>query len=384
MTLRDHDARNASSVEPEETAMLTLRRPNTFRSRLAAASRWLARTSRYLVNNMGQGSEAMRYGLSVGLPVALAGTVLLLSGVPAQAEYPDRPITLIVPFNAGGPSDAVARIVGEHMGRTLGRAIVVENVLGAGGTVGTARAARAAADGYTLVLGHMGTHATAVGLYPELAYKPATDFDALGMIAGFGVVVVARKDFPATNLQEFMAYAKANGDKLNNAHAGLSSVAYAACLQFNGMLGIKPTLIPYQGAAPFTTALLAGQVDYVCDQVLNSAPHVKSGGIKAFAVASPTRNAAVPDVPTTTEAGLSEFQFSAWNALFAPAGTPKPVIEKLNAALAKALDDEAVRNRLTGLGADVATPVQRSPQYLTDFLNREIARWTPILKAASP
>ena len=363
--------------------MLMLRRPDTFRFRLAAAGRWLARTSRYLVNNMGQGSEAMRYGLSVGLPVVLAGTVLLVGGVPAQAEYPERPITLIVPFNAGGPSDAVARIVGEHMGRTLGRAIVVENVLGAGGTVGTARAARAAADGYTLVLGHMGTHATAVGLYPELAYKPATDFDAVGMIAGFGVVVVARKDFPATNLKEFIAYAKANGDKLNNAHAGLSSVAYAACLQFNGMLGIKPTLIPYQGAAPFTTALLAGQVDYVCDQVLNSAPHVKSGGIKAFAVASPTRNAAVPGVPTTTEAGLSEFQFSAWNALFAPAGTPKPVIEKLNAALAKALDDEAVRNRLTGLGADVATPVQRSPQYLTDFLNREIARWTPILKAAS-
>ena len=200
---------------------------------------------------MGQGSEVMRYGLSVGLPVALTGTVLLVGGVPAQAEYPERrPITLIVPFNAGGPSDAVARIVGEHMGRTLGRAIVVENVLGAGGTVGTARAARAAADGYTLVLGHMGTHATAVGLYPELAYKPATDFDAVGMIAGFGVVVVARKDFPATNLKEFMAYAKANGDKLNNAHAGLSSVAYAACLQFNGMLGIKPTLISVSGRGP--------------------------------------------------------------------------------------------------------------------------------------
>jgi tripartite-type tricarboxylate transporter receptor subunit TctC len=361
--------------------MLMLRRPDTFR--LAAAGRWLARTSRYLVNNMGQGSEAMRYGLSVGLPVALVGTVLLLGGLPAQAEYPERPITLIVPFNAGGPSDAVARIVGEHMGRTLGRAVVVENVLGAGGTVGTARAARAAADGDTLVLGHMGTHATAVGLYPELAYKPATDFAAVGMIAGFGVVVVARKDFPAANLKEFIAYAKANGDKLNNAHAGLSSVAYAACLQLNGMLGIQPTLIPYQGAAPFTTALLAGQVDYVCDQVLNSAPHVKSGGIKAFAVASPARNAAVPDVPTTVEAGLPDFQFSAWNALFAPTGTPKPVIEKLNAALAKALDDESVRDRLTGIGADITTPAQRSPQHLAEFLNREIARWTPILKAAS-
>jgi tripartite-type tricarboxylate transporter receptor subunit TctC len=355
----------------------------TFCFRVAAAKQWLAGTSRHLIDSMGQGSELMRYGLSVTLPAAFAGTALLLSGVPAMAEYPERPITLIVPFNAGGPSDAVARIIAEHMGRTLGRAVVVENVLGAGGTVGTARAARAAADGYTLVLGHMGTHATAVGLYPELAYKPATDFSTIGMIAGFGVVVVARKEFPATNLKEFIAYARANGDKLNNAHAGLSSVAYAACLQFNGMLGIKPTLIPYQGAAPFTTALLAGQVDYVCDQVLNSAPHVKSGGIKAFAVASPARNAAIPDVPTTAEAGLPEFQFSAWNALFAPAGTPKPVIEKLNVALAKALDDDAVRNRLTGIGADIATPAERSPQYLADFLNREIARWTPILKASS-
>jgi len=355
----------------------------TFRLRAAAAKQRLARTSRHLIASMGQGSELMRYGLSVTYGAAFAGTALLLGGAPAMAEYPERPITLIVPFNAGGPSDAVARIIAEHMGRTLGRAVVVENVLGAGGTVGTARAARAAADGYTLVLGHMGTHATAVGLYPELAYKPATDFSPIGMIASFGVVVVARKEFPATNLKEFIAYAMANGDKLNNAHAGLSSVAYAACLQFNGILGIKPTLIPYQGAAPFTTALLAGQVDYVCDQVLNSAPHVKSGGIKAFAVASPARNAAIPDVPTAAEAGLPEFQFSAWNALFAPAGTPKLVIEKLNVALAKALDDDAVRSRLAGIGADIATPAERSPQYLADFLNREIARWTPILKASS-
>jgi len=163
----------------------------TFRFRLAAARQWFARTSRHFVDNMGQGSEVMRYGLSVGLTGALTGAALVAGGVPAKAEYPERPITLIVPFNAGGPSDTVARIVGEHMGRTLGRPVVVENVLGAGGTVGTARAARAVADGYTLVLGHMGTHATAVGLYPDLAYKPATDFAAVGMIAGFGVVVVA-------------------------------------------------------------------------------------------------------------------------------------------------------------------------------------------------
>jgi tripartite-type tricarboxylate transporter receptor subunit TctC len=338
--------------------------------------------SKHFLDNMSQGSAAMRYGLSAGFHAALVGGFLFAVCATATADYPERPVTLIVPFPAGGPSDVVARIVGEHMGRSLGRAIIVENVVGAGGTVGTLRAARATPDGHTIVLGHMGTHATAVGLYPDLAYKPANDFEAVGMIAGFAVAVVARKDFPANNLNEFMAYAKVNQSKLNNAHAGLSSVAYAACLQFNALLGIKPALIPFQGAAPFTNALLGGQVDYVCDQVLNSAPHVKAGGIKAYAVASPERNAALPDVPTTTEAGLPDFQFSAWNALFAPKGTSKPIVDKLNAALTRALDDNQVRRRLSEIGADITRPQQRSPQFLAEFVAAEIGRWTPILKTA--
>jgi tripartite-type tricarboxylate transporter receptor subunit TctC len=335
--------------------------------------------ARRLVHNLAIAGEAFRFGAPL---CSLIGLLILATAVPgaAQADYPSRPITLIVPFPAGGPSDVVGRIVSEQMSRTLGRPILVENVLGAGGTIGTLRAARAAADGHTITLGHMGTHATAVSLYPDLAYRPAADFEAVGLIAGFAVAVVARKDFPAGDLREFMAYAKANAAKLNNAHAGLSSVAYAACLQFNSLLGIKPTLIPYQGAAPFTTALLAGQVDYVCDQVLNSAPYVRSGNIKAFAIASSKRSAALPHIPTTSEAGLPEFQFSAWNGFFAPKGTPRPAIEKLNAALQKALDDEKVRRRLADIGADIASPQQRSPQWLATFVSAEVARWAQLLK----
>jgi tripartite-type tricarboxylate transporter receptor subunit TctC len=337
-----------------------------------------ASLGRRLVHNLAIASEALRFAAPV---CSLVGFLVLTATIPAaaQADYPSRPITLIVPFPAGGPSDVVARIVSEHMARTLGRPILVENVLGAGGTIGTLRAARAAADGHTMVLGHMGTHATAVSLYPDLAYKPATDFEAVGLIAGFAVAVVARKDFPASDLKGFMHYAKANPAKLNNAHAGLSSVAYAACLQFNSLVGIKPTLIPYQGAAPFTTALLAGQVDYVCDQVLNSAPHVRSGNLKAFAIASSERSAALPNVPTTSEAGLPEFQFSAWNAFFAPKGTPKPIIEKLNVALRKALDDDKVRARLIDIGADIPSAQQRSPQWLATFVGAEVVRWSQLL-----
>ena len=354
------------------------------RAHLTRGGGWLAPTTRRLLTRMAQASEISRFTLPAAVLVGSLSLVGSTLPSAAQADYPTRSITLIVPFPAGGPSDVVARIVGEHMSRTLGRSIVIENVAGAGGTIGTLRAARAAPDGYTMALGHMGTHATAVSLYPNLAYRPATDFEALGLIAGFAVAVVARKDFPAKDLNEFIRHAKGNATKLNNAHAGLSSVAYAACLQFNSLLGIKPTLIPYQGAAPFTTALLAGQVDYVCDQVLNSAPHVKAGNIKAYAIASPERSAALPDVPTTREAGLPAFQFSAWNALFAPKGTPGPIIERLNAALVKALDDDGVRARLAGIGADIAISQQRSPQWLADFVRTEVERWTQILKAEGP
>jgi tripartite-type tricarboxylate transporter receptor subunit TctC len=302
----------------------------------------------------------------------------------AQTDYPNRSITLIVPFAAGGPTDIVARIVGEHMSRTLGQQIVIENVVGAGGTTGSIRAARATPDGYTIEMGHMGTHAAAVALYPNLAYKPDADFAPIGLVAGTPVMIVARKDFPPNDLKEFVAYVKANVSKLNMAHAGVGSVSFTTCLLLNSILGIKPTSVPFNGTGPALTVLIAGQVDYMCDQIVNLVQQVQGGQIKAYAIGTPERNPALPNVPTTKEAGLPEFQAQAWNALFAPKGTPKPVLDKLSGALDKALDDEQTRKRLLELGSVLPDKAGRGQQALAALVKSEIDRWTPVIKAAGP
>ena len=202
-------------------------------------------------------------------------------------------------------------------------------------------------------MGHMGTHAASVGLYPNLAYNPEADFEPIGLAAGTPILILSRKDFPPKDLKEFVAYVKANGDKLNEGHAGVGSVSFTTCTLLNSMLGVNPTLIPYTGTGPSMNALVAGQVDYMCDQIVNAVPQVLGGTIKAYAIATPERNPSLPNVPTTVEAGLPEFQVSAWNALFAPKGTPQPIIDKLRAALGKALDDETTRKRLLDLGSDI-------------------------------
>ena len=239
-----------------------------------------------------------RLALTVVL-AALAGT----AGAQAQT-YPSRPITLIVPFAPGAGADISARIAGEYMSRTLGQQIVVENIAGAGGTVGTTRAARANPDGYTIALGHMGTHAASVALYPNLAYKPDVDFEPIGLIVDQPIVLVTRKDFPANNLREFVAYAKANEAKLNLSHAGVGSVSYTSCLLLNSAIGIKPTSVPFGGTAPAMNAIVGGQVDYLCDTILGVVPQVQANTIKALAIATSKRNAALPNVPTSAEGGL--------------------------------------------------------------------------------
>jgi tripartite-type tricarboxylate transporter receptor subunit TctC len=316
--------------------------------------------------------------------VGLAGMLALASAAPAaaQAEYPSKNITLMVPFAAGGPTDVVSRIVAEPMSRTLGHQIIIENVVGAAGTTASTRAKRAAPDGYTLITGHMGTHAASVALYPNLAYNPSTDFEPIGMIAGTPVLILARKDFPAQDLKEFVTYVKMNAGQLNMAHAGVGSVSHVTCLQFNALLGVMPTTIPYTGTGPAMNALVGGQVDYMCDQIVNVVPQVQGGTIKAYAIGTSERNPALADVPTSREAGLPEFQASAWNALFAPKGTPQPIIDKLNAALDKTLDDESTRKRLLDLGSDLPNKERRGPQALADLVKSEIAKWTPIIKAA--
>jgi tripartite-type tricarboxylate transporter receptor subunit TctC len=301
----------------------------------------------------------------------------------AQSDYPRRPITLVVPFAAGGPTDVIARIVGEHMSRTLGQQLVVENIVGAGGTTASARVARAAPDGYTIEMGHMGTHAASVALYPNLAYKPDVDFAPIGMAAGTPVLILGRKDFPPKDLKEFVAYVKANENKLNMAHAGVGSVSFTTCLLLNSIVGVRPTSIPYNGTGPALTALIAGQVDYMCDQIVNVVQQVQAGQIKAYAIGTPARNPVLPDVPTSKEAGLAQFEAQAWNALFAPKGTPQPVIDKLSDALDKALDDETTRTRLLELGSVLPEKAERGPQALSALVKSEVGRWSKVIKAAS-
>ncbi len=300
-----------------------------------------------------------------------------------QAAYPERPITLIVPFAAGGPTDVVARIVGDNMSRTLGQQIVVENVTGAGGTTGTTRGAQATPDGYTIMMGHMGTHGAAPAVYPNLKYDPQKDFLPVGMAAGTPILIVARKNFAPKDLKEFVAFVKANSEKLNEAQAGVGSVSHTTCSLLNSLLGAKPTRVPYQGTGPALNDLVGGQVDYMCDQIVNLTPQIQAGSIKAYAIATEKRSPALPDVPTTKEGGLPEFQVSAWNAIFAPKGTPPEIVAKLNAALVKALDDETTRKRLLDLGADIPDKANRSPEALQKLVASEVARWGKVLKVAS-
>ena len=259
----------------------------------------------------------------------------------------------------------------------------MENVAGAGGTTGSLRAAQAPPDGYTIEMGHMGTHGAAPGAYPDLKYDPLKDFEPVGLAAGTPIVVVARKDFPAKDFREFAAYLKKSSEKLNEAHAGTGSVSYTTCTLLNSLLGAKPTRIAYRGTGPALNDLVSGQVDYMCDQIVNLVPQIQAGTIKAFAVALPERSPALPDVPTTKEGGLPEFQVTAWNAIFAPKGTPKEIVAKLNAALVKALNDESVRKRLLDLGADLSNKAATTPEGLRKLVEGEIARWNKVLKKAA-
>ncbi|HEV2955801.1 MAG TPA: tripartite tricarboxylate transporter substrate-binding protein [Xanthobacteraceae bacterium] len=297
-------------------------------------------------------------------------------------SYPTRPVTIIVPFAPGGGADVSGRVAGEHMSRTLGQRFVIENFPGAGGTTGSIRAMRATPDGYTIEVGHIGTHAISVWLYPHLAYKPDVDFAPIGVIVENPLLITARKDFPATNLPEFVAYVRANAEKLNMGHAGVGSIMFSFGLLLNTVLGVKPTLVPFNGGGPATTALLGGQIDYTCSVITDVSPHIRAGALKGFAVVGDERNAALPDVPSTQEAGLPEFKALPWIALFAPKGTPQPILDDLSDALDKALDDEQVRRRFFDLGGVVPDKSRRGQQALATLVKDEIARWGPIIKAA--
>jgi len=314
-----------------------------------------------------------------------AAAVLMVAGINGAGaqDYPARTVTIIVPFAAGGPADITGRIVADIFSRHLNQKFVVENVGGAGGTTGALRAARAPADGYTILSGHLGTNALAAAFYPNLGYDPQKDFEPIGLSAEYPEVLVVRKDFPANNLKEFVAYAKSNTGKLNVGHAGLGSVSYIGCLLLNAAIGIKPTMVPFTGTAPVLNAMLAGEIDYECDPVLGTLGQVRAGSVRALAVAARKRSPMLPDVPTSHEQGLPQFDIAPFYAVFVPSGTPQPIIEKLAEALNKGLSEQAVQKQLADLGADIVEPGRRGPKALADLVKSESARLLPILKEAA-
>jgi tripartite-type tricarboxylate transporter receptor subunit TctC len=307
--------------------------------------------------------------------------VLVISGAPAAAQYPDKPITVVVPFAAGGPTDVVTRLLGDHMSRTLGQTIIVENVGGAGGTIGMTRAAQANPDGYTIAVGNTGTQSAAPALYPNLKYDPARSFAQIGITNFTPQAIVAKKSTQASGLKEFIDYLKANSEKLTYGHAGVGSISHVSGLLFNAQFGLKPTLVPYRGTGPALQALVAGQLDYMIDQSLNVIPQIKAGTIKVYAIAAPERLSSLPDAPTASEAGV-DFVFRAWNAMVAPKGTPNEIVGRLADALSKALDDPNVQARYNELGSSVPTGDERGPAGLQKLVETEMARITPVIKAA--
>jgi len=314
----------------------------------------------------------------------LAAAALAGAGQAASAEqpYPVRPVTIVVPFAAGGPTDVMARILGQHMSQTLGHQIVVENVTGGGGSIGAARVAKAAPDGYTMVMGNLGTHAASVGLYKNLSYDPRVDFEPVMVVASTPMVLVVRKDFPANTLGDFIDYAAKHPGKLTFGSAGTGSSSHLTYLLFTHLTKLEIQHVPYRGLSQSVNDLLSGQIDMMFDQVVSAMPHILAGGVKPLAVTAPSRAAAIPNVPSSTEAGLPDLQTNVWTGLFAPKATPKPIVARVNAALDQAMRDDAIAKRMAQLGADLPAPAERTPQALGNLVRTEIDKWVPLIQAA--
>lgn len=310
----------------------------------------------------------------------LVAAVMIAGGAMAQ-DYPTGPITMVVPFSAGGPTDTVARIIGEQMGAALGQEIVVKNVAGAGGTLGATEVANAPADGHTVLLHHIGM-STAPALYATLPYDPVTSFAPVGLVTNVPMTIVARKDFEPTTLAELVEFTKANADSVLLANAGLGAASHLCGLLFMHSLGVTLTEVPYQGTGPAMTDILGGNVDLMCDQSTNTTGQIKGGEVKAYAVTTPERLAALPDLPTTIEGGLPDMQVGVWHGIYAPAGTPEDVVAKLTAALQHALADPDVAARFAELGTAPVSAEEATPAAHAAYLVDQIALWKPIIEAA--
>ena len=313
------------------------------------------------------------------LIAAAAWALVAWSGAALAQDYPKRPITMIVPFAAGGTSDVIARTVAEQMGATLGQPIVIENVAGAGGSTALARAARAEPDGYTIAIGNAGTNAAAYTIYPMLPFK-ADAFAPVAMVAKTFGIVALRKDFPAKNLQEFIAYAKSNPGKINFGHAGVGSSNFLICKSFVQAAGIEVTLVGYRGAAPALTDAIGGQIDGVCDAAASVSQAIDDKLVRGLVVGSTVRLATLPDLPTSAEAGLPEFEAQGWNGLFAPKATPPEIVVKLNAAARMAVESEQVKKRFADLSTVAPDANEHAAEVLQQLVTRDVEKYRKLLE----
>ena len=313
---------------------------------------------------------------------AAAAATIALTAVAAGEEWPSRPITLVVPFAAGGGIDVSARIQAQRMGELLGQTIVVENIGAAAGMAGGQRVAKATPDGYTLLIGNTGTHAYSQTLYKKPLYNAATEFQPVGLVSESPRALIARKDLPANNLQELIAYLKANEKTAQFGSAGVGSGTHLPCVLFNSAIGANITHVPYRGEGPALQDLVGGRVDYMCATIQTGAAQVKQGSVKGIAVMAEKRVPIVPDLPTTGQQGLPGVEASVWNAFFFPKGTPDAIVRKLNKAMSDTIDDPDIRRRMTELGLEIVPPERRSPEYLARFLPEEIERWAKPIHAA--
>jgi tripartite-type tricarboxylate transporter receptor subunit TctC len=308
--------------------------------------------------------------------------VLMTTGGSAGAEdFPTRQMTMVIPFAAGGPTDLLGRVIAQRMGEILGQTVIVENVGGAGGMNGSKRVADAKPDGYTMVLGTVGTHAQNQTLYKHPIYNAATDFTPVGLIAEVPIVLIARKDLPVNNLKEFVAYAKENQAKMQFGSAGAGSATHLGCVVLNTAMGTNITHVPYKGTGPAMQDLLGGRIDFLCEIISTAKPQIDGGRVKAIAIMTKTRSAVEPNVPTTAEQGL-DVQAYTWNAVFLPKGASADVVKKLNGAIVQAMKTPAVHDRLESFGAQVVSDDRATPQYLGEFVNSEIKKWEVPIKAS--
>jgi tripartite-type tricarboxylate transporter receptor subunit TctC len=312
---------------------------------------------------------------------AFAAAIAVSVSAHAQT-WPTRPVTMVVPFAAGGPIDTVARIMAPSLSETLGQSVIIENVGGAGGMTGALRVAKAPPDGYQFVLGNVGTHAVSQSLPKSPPYDVLADFAPVGLFADLSLVLVVRRDLPTSNLAEFIAYARANQDKMQFGSASVGSATHLACALLNAAVGVNIVHVPYRGGAPAMQDLIGGRIDYLCLDTPVVIPMIESGQIKAIAILTRGRSASLPNLPSAQEQGLTGFEAANWASIYFPKGTPAAIVQKLNAAISAAVDNPAVRKRMNDVGIDPVTPDRRSPEYLATFTASEIAKWGGAIKAA--